>query len=231
MNRATTDLSVAATARSILACPAAADLAVDGLSHPLEDDQRLALDDRDGTPSFLCLPGGVLAAAAAEQRRVLLSVSSGLRPAAEWDLLTLAGGLRLVSSESCDCCREPRERVVVDVTFAVLSRGDGSDRFRVDLDEFRAPEHRLNRGYLQRSAQHAEDHHQDELRRAVAALTSTRPGDVLGVRLSSLSADGAEVTWVDRDGAHQRRLPFPHAARSTEELGRLLRSQLHPGIC
>lgn len=231
MSRTTTAVTVAETARSILSCPSRIDLAVDGVAHPLEDDQQLVVEDRDGTPTFLCLPGGTLATAAQQSRRALLSLTSGLRPVAGWELLTVAGALRTVGSEACTCCRDQRERVVLDVTFAVLSRADGSDRCRVDLDEFRSPAHRLNRGYLQRSVEHAEDHHQDELRRAVAALTATRPGEVLGVRLSALSAEGAEITWVDRDGAHRRRLPFPRAARSAEELGRLLRSQLHPGLC
>ena len=36
---------------------------------------------------------------------------------------------------------------------------------------------------------------------------------------------------VDLDGAHTRTLTFPRPAPSTEELGDLLRRELHAGLC
>jgi len=242
MSSTTTDSRLAAaTARSILSCPAAVELTVDGVPQPIDDALdgagAFGLQDACGVPTFLCAPDGALAYAACAGRNVLLSLRTGLADEADpdgWETLVLAGSLRSVGTESCDCCADTRERVVVDVTFVLLTRAlaDGSlERCRVPLAEFRSPAHQLNRGYLQRSAEHACDCHQDELRRAVASLAGIRLGDVIGVRLTALTPYGAELQWVDGDGARIMALEFPHVARSTDELGLMLRTQLHPGIC
>ncbi|MFT4287050.1 hypothetical protein [Nocardioides sp.] len=244
MSFTTTDPRLAAaTARSILSCPAAIELTVDGVPQPLDDalddSGAFALQDACGVPTFLCAPDGALAYAACAGRNVLLSLRSGLAaeetdPEDRWETLVLAGSLRSVGTEACDCCDDTRERAVVDVTFVLLTRSlpDGSlERCRVPLAEFRSPSHQLNRGYLQRSAEHACDRHQDELRRAVAAIAGIRLGDVIGVRLTALTPYGAELRWVDGDGARIMALEFPRVAHSAEELGMMLRTQLHPGIC
>lgn len=224
----------AALARSILSCPASVQLTVDGIAHPLEDDERLALQDDGGVPTFLCLPGGVLAEAATEGRSVLLTLRSGLREATGRDVLALAGSLESAGQETCGCCRDARERVVVDVRLVLLTRSDGdgpAERRRVPLADFRSPAHELNAGLLQRTVEHAQDCHQDELRRAVAARTGARPDAIIGAQLAALAPDGARLEWVDADGAHCATLAFPRRARSTQELGELLRSELHPDIC
>jgi len=101
----------------------------------------------------------------------------------------------------------------------------------VPLEHFGSADHRLNRGFLQRSVEHANQCHQDELRRPVAMTTGTRMADVAGVRLSGLLPHRVEITWVDTDGAQSRTVAFARAARSTEELGELLRAGLHAGLC
>jgi hypothetical protein len=235
MSPTTADPAVsAALARSILSCPASVELTVDGLAHPLEDDERMGMQDAGGVPAFLCLPGGALAGAATEGRHALLTLRSGLREASEWDVLALAGTLRSSGAEACGCCRDTRERVVVDVTFVVLARSAaerGAERRRVPLAEFRSPAHQLNAGYLQRAAEHAALCHQDELRRAVASRTGTRIAEVVGAQLTALTAGDARLEWVDTTGAHRATLPFSRTARSAEDLGDLLRAELHPGIC
>lgn len=234
MSSTATERHPAAHARSILSCPASIELTVDGVAHPLEDDARLGLQDKNGVPTLLCLPGGLLADAARSSRNVLLTLRSGLRDATGWDTLALAGSLRSTGHEACECCDDVRERVVVDVTFVLLLRthdGETVDRHRVPLAEFRSGAHELNAGYLQRSAEHAAVCHQDELRRAVAARTGARPASIIGAQLTSLAPEGVRLEWVDGDGAHSATLVFPRPARTADELGELLRVELHPGLC
>ena len=176
-------------------------------------------------------------AAARAGRSALLTVTSGLGPAGSPTRdarLTLAGRLAVESLEDCECCGEERVQVTIDLSFALLSRslpGEPEQQYRVPLDHFSSPDLRLNRGFLQRSVEHANDCHQDELRRAVAMTSGTRMADIVGVRLAGLLPHQVEVVWVDTDGAHSRTVEFGRAARSSEELGELLRARLHAGLC
>ena len=104
-------------------------------------------------------------------------------------------------------------------------------QYRVPLDHFGSSDHRLNRGFLQRSVEHANQCHQDELRRAVAMTTGTPMADVVGVALGDLLPHRVEVSWVDVEGAQSRTVHFGRAASTTQELGELLRSRLHAGLC
>lgn len=229
---------LAAAARSVLACPAGVNLVVDGVDDvlgDLGDLGDLGMRDLGGVPTFSCPPGTRLVQAAAVGRRALLTLESGLGPTSSTDrdaVLTLGGHLELRGREACECCREVRESVVLVVDVVVLTRPQRhGDQVRVPVDHFRSPDLVLNRGYLQRSAEHANLCHQDELRRAVASTTGTRLAEVVGVSLTDLSPSGVEVQWVNTEGSHRRRLAFPRAATSTDELGDLLRSQLHAGLC
>jgi hypothetical protein len=111
----------------------------------------------------------------------------------------------------------------------VLSRGD--DQRRVPLAAFRSPALRLNRGYLQRALEHANDCHREDLGQVVVRTTGTPAEQLLDARLSDLTTHGAELTWIDRDGGHRVALWFSRPAGSVEELGVLLRRELHAGIC
>ncbi len=144
-------------------------------------------------------------------------------------MLTLAGRLERVAVEDCDCCQDVRHVVSLDLNFVLLERA--SRQHRVPLLEFRSLEHDLNRGHLQRSTEHANDCHQEELRQAVSTGTRTRPAELLGVRLVDLTPASVEVQWVDVQGAHWHVIEFPRVAGSLEELGDLLRHCLHAGIC
>lgn len=232
---------LAADARSILACPDTVSMVIEGEPHLLEEDQEVGVTDHRGTPTFLCPADSPLARAAATQRSALLTVTSGLGPPGgpeRADSITVAGRLERTGLEHCDCCDEVRHVVSLDPRFVLLARpmpgavpGAPARQHRVPLDGFRSRDHHLNRGHLQRSVEHANDCHQDELRQAVSVGTGTRPGDLLGVRLAELTPSSVEIRWIDIAGAHRRVLSFPRTAGDLHELGELLRRGLHAGIC
>lgn len=235
---------LAAAARSILSCPDDVQLVVEGVSDICEGLDSaapgarpgLGMQDINGHPVFSCPPTSALANAAREGRSALLTLTSGLGRAGSPDrdaTLTLAGTLDTTAAQECDCCAQLRAQVTMRLDFAILARtGDEPDqRVRVPLGAFCAAEHHLNRGFLQRSVEHANECHQEELRRAVSATTGTRLHDVGGVLLTDLRPDRVEVQWIDIVGAHRRLLAFDRAATTPSELGDLLREQLHAGLC
>ncbi len=232
---------LAAVARSILACPATVSMVIDGEPHLVDDDQDLGVTDEHGSPTFVCRPDSPVARAADAQRSALLTITSGLGPRGgleRADTLTLAGRLERQGVRDCECCNEVRYVVALDLNFVLLARpapgapaGAPERQHRVPLEQFRSGAHQLNRGHLQRSIEHANDCHQDELRQSVALGTGTRPGDLLGVRLARLTPAGVEISWVDSEGAHRSQLDFPRAARDLGELGEMLRRGLHAGLC
>lgn len=224
--------TLASTARSILACPAAIDLVVDGVDSLAEilADENLTMRDVDGVPTFSCPPGSELARVALTRPGAVLQLTSGLHSPADAHRLKLAGGLTVRRLPECGCCGEPREIVELAVDFALLVRGC-RDAERVPLEAYLSPVHQLNAGYLRRSVDHANAHHQEELRHAAATLTRTRAADVVGVQLAGLTADGVELRWVDPTGARATYLRFPWRARTTSELADLLRQELHSGLC
>lgn len=232
---------LAAAARSILACPADVRLVVDGIDDVTAGlaDAHLEMQDQGGVPVFSCPADAALALAATDRRGALLTLRSGLgRPgSADRDAtLTLSGRLEASGLEECHCCTEVRMRITLQLDFAVLAResaGLAPDeaRIRVPLHAFSSPAHDLNRGFLQRSVEHANHCHQDELRRAVSYRTDTRLGDVVGVQLAELRPEGVVLQWVDLTGSHETTLRFDRSAASAAELGELLRSELHAGLC
>lgn len=222
----------AETARAILSCPDRAELAVDGFPEAGCDD-HLALRDADGVPTFTCRAGSPMARAGRAGRSALVTLVSGLGPADGPDrglALSLAGDLVLGDTVSCTCCGEERHEVVLDLDFVVLSGGDGEQR-RVPLSAFRDPTLRLNRGYLQRALEHANDCHREELAQVVARTAGTPPEQLLDVSLVDLTTHGAELSWIDRQGGHREAVWFSRPARTVEELAVLLRHELHPGVC
>lgn len=229
--------ALAGAARSILSCPGDVELQVDGVLVALGHEDVLGLADPHGSPTFSCHVDSALADAAALGRSTLMTVASGLGLPHSPDRATglvLAGRLSVLGTDHCDCCGETRCLVGLDVAMVALTRqgphGDEQQR-RVSLEAFGSSLHHLNRGFLQRSIEHANDVHQDELRRAVAQSSGTHLRDVVGVRLTGLSTRGVEVTWVDPAGAHRTLVDFPSPARTPAELGDLLRRSLHAGLC
>jgi hypothetical protein len=224
----------AATARSILACARHVELDIDGVELAVADDERLGLLDLEGTPGFLCEPNRTVTRSAREGRRATLKMVSGVAPepgeAPAWQALILRGTLRSIGTDTCECCDEPRDQVVLDLERVDLA-DDAHGRANVALEEFRSRAHVLNRGYLQRTAEHARSAHQDELRQAVAELTGGNPDLVIGAQLVDLTTWGVTLEWVDPIGSHQHAIWFPRLASSTQDLATLLRACLHPEIC
>ncbi len=233
---------IAAAARSILSCPADVQLVVDGIDDVTGglDESGLEMQDHAGRPVLSCPAGSLLALAAADRVGAVLTIASGLGAEGSPDRdasLCLSGRLEAMGLEQCECCDEVRMRIGIDLDLVLLDRPSAptdapeQTRVRVPISAFISQRHDLNRGFLQRCADHANDCHQDELRRAVSTLTCTRLGEVLGVRIHALRPDGVELQWVDANGAHCASLRFPRPAASTQELGDFLRAQLHSGIC
>jgi hypothetical protein len=231
---------VAADARSILACPSAVSLVIEGEEHAVGERDDLGLSDHRGTPTFLCPATSAVARAAAAHRSALLTVTSGLGPRGgreRGDTLTLAGRLERTGAERYDCCDEVRHVVSLNLNFILLARpedpaaGVPGRQLRVQLDEFRSREHHLNRGHLQRSVEHANDCHQEELCQAVGTGTGTRSGDLVGVRIARLTPSDVVVQWVDDSGAHEQVIAFARTARDLPDLGEMLRRGLHAGLC
>jgi len=223
---------VAADARSILACPSTVSLVIEGEEHAVGEEDELGLSDHRGTPTFVCLPSSPVARAAADNRSALLTVTSGLGPRGgreRGDTLTLAGRLERTGAQHCDCCNEIRHVVSLNLNFVLLAHPER--QLRVPLEEFRSRAHHLNRGHLQRSVEHANDCHQEELRQAVGTGTGTRAGDLGGVRIARLTPSDVVIQWVDDSGAHEQVITFARTARDLSELGDMLRRGLHAGLC
>jgi len=233
----------AAHARSVLACPAAVTLRIegrtegttDGATGPLGDTTGagLGVEDRNGSPTFHCPAGSGLAEAAARGARATITVSSGLGApgsAERRTQLLVTGRLTVRGTSECRCCAEARQTVVLTPETVLLAH-PGAPAVEVAVALFSSPDHELNPGYLQRIARHVAEEHQDRLRRTVATATATPLEEVLGVGLSALTREGVDVGWVDLQGAHRSTLTFPRAARSAAELSAMLRRELDAGPC
>ncbi|MEE3126420.1 MAG: hypothetical protein VX494_04345 [Actinomycetota bacterium] len=224
---------MAARARSALACPAGADLRGHD-DTPLIDLEVVSLADDAGRPTLLYTPTSPLLTQASRRDVVRLRVTSGVRGTTgreddALDVLEVSGRLVLGGSEGCGQCPDEHRLVVLEpaaVTLRVRGR-----TVPVPVEDFLGADHALNRGYLQRAAEHATACHGEELRRVVARLTGCPPGRLAAASLAELAPDGVELRWVDLDGAHARRLHFDPPASDTASLGRLLREHLDPGIC
>ena len=101
----------------------------------------------------------------------------------------------------------------------------------VDVARFRDRRHVLNPGYLQRTAEHANEAHELELRAATASTFGVPLQSLLAASLLRVDASGVDVSWLDDAGGHTERLDFLRTVSSPQELGAALRSHLHAGIC
>lgn len=222
--------SVAARARSVLACPAAADLLRDGLPVDLAEEV-LGLDDDAGRPTLVCRADAALLTAAARREVVSLHLTGGVDAGdpARADQLHLTGRLALGAGERCGSCPEEHRVAVLEPSAVVLTvRGRATP---VPVADFLSEEHVLNRGYLTRAAQHATTCHGEELRRAVSRRTGLPPARLLAASLGALTPAGVDLRWIDAEGAHSERLRFSPPAATPAELGELLRRHLDGGVC
>jgi hypothetical protein len=233
---------MAAAARSILACPADVQLVVDGVSdicagldtYDPNGEPVLLMQEIHGTAAFSCPPRAALAVAAHAGSAATLTVRSGLGTPDSTDreaTSTLTGNLQAEDGH-CGCCDEPRINVLLTPDLVVLGRAGSSGlRLRIRVADYRSPTLDLNRGFLQRSTEHANACHQTELRHAVATRVGRSATAIAGVHLAGLRPDGVEIRWVDHTGAHSLALAFGATAANSHELGEMLRASLHAGLC
>lgn len=215
----------AEAARSILACAAGVELAVEGVRQSL-DGVVEEVRDWAGAPMIVCLSDGALVRAGRHGLDAVLSLRSGLRAG---DSLLLAGRLRHVGTDTCRCCDGTRDYVVVDLTHVLLERAGG--RTLVDLDKFGDPALELNSGYLRRSEEHLNSCHGEHLRHAAARRAGKRLDAIAAAQVVGLSPAGVELQYVTVNGSDTLPLTFPGVAHSVDELGHCLRWALHPDLC
>ncbi|MBS42119.1 MAG: hypothetical protein CMH83_02845 [Nocardioides sp.] len=220
-----------ALARAVLACPADAELTLEGPVTSLEDLLTGAtLTDDDGTPELRCAVGSPLDQVGASGPRVLLRLCSGLGAprSSDRDLRLLLGGvLRRTGVVSCACCPEVQRRLQVDLDLVVLTDREGLPRPRLDPAHFASPRHQLNRGYLQRAAEHLGHGHLTDLRTTAAAVARLHDvADVLGAGVARLTTTELELTWVTAQGGDHVVLPLARPARDPQDLGNLVADAL-----
>lgn len=79
---------------------------------------------------------------------------------------------------------------------------------------------------LARITAHANEEHQADLCRTLSARLGLRPRHIVGVRLSDLTAESIDVSWITLDGGHHRTFRFAEPATTPDEvldqLGRVL---------
>lgn len=218
-------------ARSVLSCPRSITLRVDGASPPLEDEGYEVTTDVHGAPVFSADQDSALLAAVLTGAEAVVEVTSGLGdPSSREHRLGLVMRGRLAQrGTGCDCCGDLRALVAIDLTEVTLLREELM--VSVDLDEFRDRRHVLNQGYLQRTAEHANEAHELELRAAMASTFGLPLRTLLAASLRKVDPNGVDVAWLDEAGAHTQRLEFVRTVSSPQELGAALRSHLHAGLC
>lgn len=218
-------------ARSVLSCPERICLRVGGSTESLEDQRYDVTCDVHGVPVFSAAEDSLLLEAARSGSSALLEVTSGLGSSSSPERhlgLVLSG--QLVQRESgCTCCGDPRSLIALELDAVTLYQS--SRAVPVDVRRFHDRRHVLNRGYLQRTTEHANDAHEHELRTAVASLAGLPIQSLLAASIVEVDPCGVEVSWLDAAGAHTRRLEFAEPAASPQELGSALRSHLHAGMC
>ena len=84
---------------------------------------------------------------------------------------------------------------------------------------------------LARITDHANDEHQADLCHTLSARLGLRPRHIIGVRLSNLTSESVEISWITLDGGHHATFRFPETAATPDEvleqLGRVLTGSLY----
>lgn len=218
-------------ARSVLSCPDSITLRVSDEREALSDDSYDVTCDVHGSPVFSASADSELLAAAQAGAVGVVEVTSGLgaRGSCERRLDLFLQGRLTQRGSGCQCCGDPRALVALEVTRVTLFRDDRP--VPVDVARFRDRRHVLNPGYLQRTAEHANEAHQGELRAAAASTFGVPLQTLLAASLLRVDPSGVDVSWLDDAGGHTQRLDFLRTVSSPQELGAALRSHLHAGIC
>lgn len=224
-------VEAARLARSVLSCPGSIILRVSTQRRTLDDEDYEVTCDVHGSPVFSASDASALLAATRSEATGVVEVTSGLGGAASDGRrleLYLQGPL-VERGTGCACCGDTRTLVALQPSRVTLFCDDRP--VTVDVATYRDREHVLNPGYLQRTAEHANDAHELELRSALTATLGLPLQTLLAASLVRIDPSGVDVSWLDDSGAHVQRLDFLRTASSPEELGAALRSHLHAGLC
>ncbi|WP_210650746.1 hypothetical protein [Nocardioides sp. SYSU D00065] len=218
-------------ARSVLSCPDGISLVVGDIGQVLADEVYDVTCDVHGSPVFSASDDSALLAATRGGASAVVEVTSGLGDPAspERDLVLVLRGALVQRGAGCACCGDPRALVALEPTSVALLRGTRVTD--VAPADFQDRAHVLNPGHLQRTAEHANQAHERELRSAMAATFGVPVQSLLAASLLRVEPTGVDVSWLDSAGAHTERLDFLRTVSSPQELGAALRSHLHAGIC
>lgn len=217
-------------ARSVLSCPSSVALRVGAGAEEVHDETYDVSCDAHGTPVLAASETSALLGAARAEAGGVVEVTSGLgAPGSRERRLTLVLEGRLSVRDGCACCGDAKSLVALEPTTVTLHRE--ALAVPVEVVRFRDRRHVLNQGYLQRTAEHANDAHERELRSAMAATFGLPLQSLLAASLLRVDRSGVDVSWLDAAGAHTQRLDFLRTVSSPHELGAALRSHLHAGIC
>jgi hypothetical protein len=218
---------LARRARSAVALADQATLVIQRLGPVVASPRTALLHERDGHPRLTCEPGSEITAAAAEGRSALLRVpmDSGTADAAT---VVLLGRLARIGVEQVD--DDAVDVVALILCSVVLEREHAcsrpNSRVKIPLELYTQCEQEPVARYARRVLEHTNAAHEEALRRFVALRHGRNADEVAGARLTELTAESAEVWWVDADGAHSTCVRFARPAGDALELAELLREHL-----
>ena len=222
--------ALALRARVAVAGPTSVTLLIRGVGRIRATAPAVLLHDRDGYPTFLCQSGSPVTPAATRESPAVVAVT-GRDGTGTPITVTICGRLTRIGVEDRggDCVD------VVGLTPSSVWVEEDDPRHghvvqhALPVDVYVAAVPDSMERCARRAAAHTTQAHQSQLREFVAARTGTSPDSIAGVCLSSATCAGADLQWVDSDGAHTLSLRFPCAARTPRELAERLRAALETG--
>ena len=239
--RAFDDSQLAGRARTTLAgADAGVLLTGDGRGKILRPISVQVIDD-NGDAQIRCASGSAVAQAASAHRPAILVLAPnptfGVR-------LTLSGRLGPIDETNgrvvgglCGSCRANRRRSgAADnvVALRVVHVGAACPRDQSDsvlgeertvpTDVYAAAEPDLFAANIPRIVRHINEHHGEKVRRLAAHTVGVPRSQLAAACLTDLTAEQANLCWLDESGAHPAVLPFPRPAPTLEELAAALRA-------
>jgi hypothetical protein len=212
-------------ARDALARAGSVTLLIDGVGAAV-DSSTVLLHDDGGRPTFVCPAGSTVAVAAQHGRPAVLRI-----PVPDSDRavsVAVAGWLARIGRDEVD--GDPVDVVGLEPASVLVEFADPdgrpADRVSVPLELYRSAGRDDVDDRAARLVAHTNAAHQNELREFVAGHTGTAPGEIAGVALTELGAEGTELRWVSRHGSHLLRLRFPRRAETAIELAEQLQTTL-----
>ncbi|MGX7678100.1 hypothetical protein ACSMXN_04295 [Jatrophihabitans sp. DSM 45814] len=238
---------LAMQAREALAASETMTLLIQGVGRVDASSPILMHDDR-GRPTFICPRDSAIACSVG--RLALLSVpvnprraeQSGLRVVVIAGALTLQPGTQLVANtpthEADSALDQPRAltnsdlpvSVVLSVTHVVVERDEpGANtitQHEIPVDLYTRSDPDALLAYADSVLAHTNNGHREELTMLAAQQRGIATTQIVSAWLAALDRHGAELRWIDVDGAHRLPIIFDQPAQCPRTLGRMLREQL-----